>query len=90
MTTAACGRDRSRRWRKPRPVRNRRIDARDKLADLVRAVYGKPGVHRHDDDASRVGSRGGGRQVLVPVTASITSEGGQYRVAELHLEATFL
>ena len=60
---------------------------RDKLAEDVRAVYGRlgfidmkmtPPVWGHPHVA--------GGKILVPMTASITSEGVQYRIAALHLQ----
>ncbi|MGD0367973.1 MAG: POTRA domain-containing protein [Acidobacteriaceae bacterium] len=60
---------------------------RDQLADLVRAVYGSQGFIDMTMMPPAFGQpHVADGKVLVPVTASITSEGGQYRVAGLHLE----
>jgi outer membrane protein assembly factor BamA len=59
---------------------------RDKLADQVRAVYGSQGFIDVTMTPPAFGApHVADGKVLVPATASITSEGGQYRVAGLHL-----
>jgi len=60
---------------------------RDKLSDLVRAVYGSQGFIDMTMMAPAFGQpHVADGKVMVPVTASITSEGGQYRVAGVHIE----
>lgn len=60
---------------------------RDKLADAVRAVYGAQGFIDMKMTAPAWGQpHVANGKILVPVTASITSEGGQYRVSGLHLK----
>ncbi len=62
------------------------VSTRDKLGDAVRAAYGRLGFVDMTMTAPAWGQpRVEGEKILVPITASITSEGGQYRVAGLHL-----
>ncbi|MGC2298283.1 MAG: POTRA domain-containing protein [Acidobacteriaceae bacterium] len=60
---------------------------RESLADRVRAVYGTQGyIGVMVTDPVWGTPRVVNGQVAVPVTAHITSEGGQYRVSGLHLQ----
>jgi outer membrane protein insertion porin family len=60
---------------------------RDKLADEIRAVYGRRGFIDMKMNPPTWGQpHVAGGKVLVPITASITSEGVQYHVSAIHLE----
>ncbi|MFZ0691721.1 MAG: POTRA domain-containing protein [Acidobacteriaceae bacterium] len=60
---------------------------RDKLGDAVRAAYGRLGFIDMKMTTPVWGQpKVAGGRILVPVSASITSEGGQYKVAGLHLK----
>ena len=80
-------------WTKPieaveRAAAGEKFEAsmKDKLADQVRAVYGAQGYVAMTMTPPAFGPpHVADGKVLVPVSASITSEGGQYRVAGLHL-----
>lgn len=59
---------------------------RDKLADAVQAVYGRVGFIDMKMAAPAWGKpHVENGKILVPIQASITSEGGQYHVAGIHL-----
>lgn len=59
---------------------------RDKLADEVRAVYGRLGFIDMQMTPPQWGQpKVADGKILVPLTASIRSEGGQFRVSGLHL-----
>jgi outer membrane protein assembly factor BamA len=80
-------------WTKPLQAVEKAADGQkiegsmgDKLADQVRGVYGSQGFIAMTMRSPAWGQpRVADGKVLVPISASITSEGGQYRVAGLHL-----
>ncbi len=60
---------------------------RDKLAEQIRAVYGRLGFIDMKMTPPVWGQPHiANGKILVPITASITSEGAQYRVSALHLQ----
>ena len=64
------------------------VGSLDKLGDAVRAATAGSRFHRYEDDDAVCGDsrRLRAARILVSVSASITSEGGQYKVAGLHLK----